>query len=225
MKCILIIVCVSVPERLSGQTPGRPKQRTVLHQIYQRWWEGRMLTPSSSTRHTNAASWLLLISFKYREITSWPAVDETQILNDSYGASHLTGPLSDADWNHCITTCRAKHVPQMSASSERLNWPGSNYWCRSCTSCCWYTRRSPIRTDKPDRRSPLWTRPVTGCRLTGQTRPAPHRILGGKQHVCIDRPACAHKQGSPSNPINKQINYRALAEHRPLPKPTRLGHV
>jgi len=38
-----------VPERLWEQTPGKPKQRTELLQIYQQWWAGRRLPPCSVT--------------------------------------------------------------------------------------------------------------------------------------------------------------------------------
>lgn len=58
-------------------------------------------------------------------------------------------------------------------------WPGSSYWCRRCTCCCWCTRWSPIRTDKLNQHSPRWTRTPTRCRSTGRTRPAPRRLLGG----------------------------------------------
>lgn len=124
-----VCVCmhVFVPGRLWEQTPGRPKQRTVLLQIYQQWWEGRRRTPCSSSRDTN-------VLLTWRLISHW-GVKLKSVLKLKIRALWVSSCWPDSSYSchRCMCCCWCTRWSPI--HSDKLNrhnppWKSSLTWCR-----------------------------------------------------------------------------------------------
>lgn len=61
-------------------------------------------------------------------------------------------------------------------------WPDSSYWCHRCMTYCWYSRQSPIRSDRRNQCSSHLMMSMTESHLRSQKHLSPHRILGRDTH-------------------------------------------